>query len=223
MESVFDYSSFFDFPGCSAYFINDHSTTFEDRSALVNFVGLSPNKIVIPNQVHSANIAVVHDHALPIDTDGIVTTKPGLVLTIQVADCIPVYFADPKKRIIGLVHAGWRGISKGILLEAVNQFKALGSRISPVKVLFGPSIRQCCFEVKNDVLHHFPVACIHNDNRNRYWIDLQLYATQQLVKSGIHISNISNDSQCTCHNNEYQSYRRDGEKAGRMIAVMSFS
>ena len=75
----------------------------------------------------------------------------NLLLQINTADCIPIFMYDPLCEIMGIVHSGWRGTNKEIILNALNIFFKKGSKAKNIKIVLGPSIRKCCFEVKEDV------------------------------------------------------------------------
>ena len=91
----------------------------DERRLLSSLVNLDPNCIVNPHQVHSSNVQIVGSPGKISKTDAIVSSCKSLVLSIQVADCIPLYLADPKNDIIGIVHAGWKGIERGIVNNSI--------------------------------------------------------------------------------------------------------
>ena len=84
-----------------------------ERKLLSSLINLDPNRIVNPQQVHSSKVKIVDEPGKILSTDGIISSSKSLVLSIQVADCIPLYLADPVNNVIGIVHAGWKGIEKG--------------------------------------------------------------------------------------------------------------
>ncbi|MGA8215357.1 MAG: peptidoglycan editing factor PgeF [Candidatus Sulfotelmatobacter sp.] len=116
---------------------------------------LSP--LVTLRQVHSDIIRFVH--ALPeaqLAGDGLITSTPGLLLGIQTADCLPVILVDPKRRAVGVFHAGWRGTVKRIVEKGVGEMRRrFGSRPRDLKAAIGPGIQGCCYEVGEEVRAHF--------------------------------------------------------------------
>ena len=92
-----------------------------ERKLLSSLINLDPKKIVTPEQIHSSEVKIVDTPGKISSTDAIISSSKSLVLSIQVADCIPLYLADPYNNVIGLVHAGWRGIEKGIVENSINK------------------------------------------------------------------------------------------------------
>lgn len=212
-----DFSGIFNTPGFAAGFsLKGFSLNQSvDRAALAKAFGLSETNLVIPKQTHSNHINICKREGRLDDTDGIIADKGTCVLSIQVADCIPIYFLQKNTGKFGLVHAGWRGVQKGIAAEALAYFTA-----KDVFCLLGPSIRQCCFEIGPEVAEQFPVSFQKKGAGDRSFLDLQDVVIHQLLKLGVPSEQIKNDGTCTsCNPDDYHSYRRDGKKAGRHIAV----
>ena len=92
----------------------------------------------------------------PLAGDGLVTDTPGLVLAVQTADCLSIILVDPKRRAVGVFHAGWRGTVKRIVEKGVGEMrKHFGSDPRDLVVAIGPSIRGCCYEVGEEVRTRF--------------------------------------------------------------------
>jgi YfiH family protein len=134
---------------------------------------------------------------------------------------MPVYFAHENKPFFGLVHAGWQGLVHGILLQSAKCIKENEKALSDFDVLIGPSIQNCCFEVNDDVIDQFDSRFVEKKEDGKYRIDLQKMALSQLVKSGFQSEKITILNECTfCNEDKYHSYRRNGNKAGRMIGLL---
>lgn len=108
---------------------------------------------IFVKQVHSARVVTVErpfapdaQAALP-EADAMVTGKPGLMLAIVTADCVPVLFADPAARVIGAAHAGWRGAHGGIVAATITAMEQLGAKANAIRAAIGPSIMQQSYEV----------------------------------------------------------------------------
>lgn len=156
--------------------------------------------------------------------DGIINKGGNLICSIKVADCLPIYFINHHTKTIGLVHAGWRGLSLGIINEFANNINNYKESSSDYYTLIGPSIQSCCFEIKNDVLDSFDSNFCKQIGNNRYKANLQEWAVHQLIEIGIRKKNISVIDRCTfCLDNIYHSYRRSGENSGRMFALIGWS
>jgi hypothetical protein len=108
-------------------------------------------------QVHSDIVRFVDSPAKALLAgDGLITATPGLLLGIQTADCLPVILVDPKRRAVGVFHAGWRGTVKRIVEKGVGEMRrCFGSRPRDLKAAIGPGVRGCCYEVGEEVRAQF--------------------------------------------------------------------
>jgi len=113
--------------------------------------------ILTLRQIHSDLIHLVE--SIPAETltgDGLITATPGLLLAIQAADCLPVVLVDPKLRVVGAFHAGWRGTVKRIVEKGVGEMqRRFGSRPEDLKAAIGPGIQGCCYQVGEEVKEKF--------------------------------------------------------------------
>src|SRR5467141_2427969 len=133
-------------------------SVLENRRRFQSALGASDLKLISLKQIHSDVIHLFD--ALPTETcqglpavagDASVTSRPGLLLGIQTADCVPILLVDPKKRAIAAVHAGWRGTLQRIVVKAIGQMQMhFGSKPTDLLAAIGPSIG-CCYEVGTEV------------------------------------------------------------------------
>jgi len=226
LESYLDLSDLFRSDRIRAAFSlsSFHHKRPDDRGGLSTLVGLNPNHVVKPKQVHSADVKFVYTPGEIAATDALISNSNSIVLSIQVADCIPLFLADPLNGVIGLVHAGWRGVEKRIIPDTVNKMVQKGGSRKGIIAFMGPSIRQCCFEIGPEVSKKFPIDCLINGNRDRSFLDLQRVAINQLLGSQVLEKNILSSEECTkCNPDKYFSYRRSGSKAGRMIGIIGLT
>ena len=226
LESYLDLSDLFRSNSIRAAFSlrSFHHKKLDDRWGLSTLVGLNPNHVVNPKQVHSAEVKFIYKPGEIAGTDALISKSNSIVLSIQVADCIPLFLADPLNGVIGLVHAGWRGVEKGIIPGTVNRMVQNGGSRKEIIAFMGPSIRQCCFEIGPEVSKKFPIDCLINGNQDRSFLNLQQVAINQLKDSQVLDKNILLSEECTkCNPDKYFSYRRSGAKAGRMIAVIGLT
>jgi YfiH family protein len=116
-----------------------------------------PWPLITLRQVHSDIIRFVDSPAeSPLAGDGLITATPGLLLGIQTADCLPIILVDPKRRAVGVFHAGWRGTLKRIVEKGVGEMcRYFGSRARDLKAAIGPGIQGCCYEVGEEVRAKF--------------------------------------------------------------------
>lgn len=171
---------------------------------------------------HSENVAVVgaRDSGTTIpNTDGLVSKDGGVVLTVTVADCYPIYFFTPNENTVGLAHSGWRGSVSNLILNTVN---AISAPPGNLLVGVGPGIGPCHFEVQADTLEKFkdfPGTIIKRGRKT--FVDLPKVIYTQLIKAGIKPENIEFSGQCTfCENEKYYSYRRD--KPQKIEAMLAY-
>ena len=191
----------------------------EHRKVVAQKAGISLERIAIPNQVHGRKVELAVPGKVHEQTDGLITSNPAVVLSLQVADCAPVFFRDPGSGSRGLVHAGWRGLAAGVLSEGVELLKAHGVDLNKVRVAIGPTIEKACYEVGSEVVERFPGSVWESNAHGRYQLDMTGAARGQLVKAGIPAEHILSLDVCTVCDDRCHSYRRDGEQAGRMVAL----
>ncbi len=190
---------------------------YSNQDKYIEKLGLTRAKVVIPNQVHGDNvfIATVQDGGKKIsDADALVTNKPNLFLSIRVADCLPIFMFDPNSETIVIIHAGWRGLAKGIIPKTIRKAKE-EMEFDPAHILagIGPAICGNHYEVKKDVSEKFKNYSKQKFRKNNnIYLDLAGIAKIQLVESGIEAKNIEVNPVCTFESKEYFSYRRDKPK-----------
>jgi YfiH family protein len=175
-----------------------------------------PRDIVTVHQIHSAR--VISNCGLPQrseDADALLENTPGIAIGIKTADCVPVLLADPVRRAVAAIHAGWRGTAAGIVLAAIRSMAAgFGTQPEDLHAAIGPSIGPCCYQVGPEVASHFGVVAT-----DRVHLNLRYINARQLEAAGVLPTNISTTSDCTrCQPDDYHSFRRDHEIAGRMIS-----
>ena len=201
------------------------TTARGNRGRFFTRLGLDVDNVVAAGLIHSNKVATVKDVAVRViaETDALVTDQQGVVLSLTVADCVPVYFCDPKRPAVGLAHAGWKGVVGDIAGEVVAKMAAeFGSRPEDIVVFIGPHIRKCHFEVQDDVAGQFADFSDSIESReDRLHIDLSAVIMKQLTKTGVLPENVSLSQECTfCEGNKYFSYRRD--KPARLEAMVAY-
>jgi YfiH family protein len=204
-----------------------------NRQRVYSDLGISESQIVLAEQVHGDKIAVVTAGSgqVPIaGADALVTNTPGLLLMLFFADCAPVYFVDPARKIVGLAHAGWRGTASNIagktLQTMVSEF---GCVPSACFAAIGPSIGGASYEVGAEVADQFrslpgarasTVVTPRSEIGGTYNLNLRAVIFGQLLQAGIPAGAIAVCDEDTFHNKrDFFSYRRDGI-TGRMGAFL---
>jgi YfiH family protein len=192
--------------------------------------GVDRESIAAVTQVHGA--AIVHAHAeyggqRP-HADGLVGDDPSVVLTVRVADCVPVLLADTRHGIVAAVHAGWRGTAAGIAGAAVSQLaESYGTLPGDLLAALGPSIGPCCYSVGPELQEVFRAeghgAALENwfTQRERLHLDLWAANRDQLIAAGLPGRSVFVSGLCTaCHPAWFYSYRREGTAAGRLVGFI---
>ncbi len=167
---------------------DDPSCVLENRRHALALLGADVSDLVLAEQAHGAHVSVVsaadrERGARSIAdavaaSDGLVTTEPGLVVSVLVADCAPVALFDPEARVLGCAHAGWRGTTAGLLEAMIGTMEVLGARRERMLAGIGPCIGADRYEVGQDVVD----ACARHlgsaepwaraGNEGHWWFDL---------------------------------------------------
>jgi YfiH family protein len=128
-----------------------------NRARVAAALEVPPEALIGVHQVHSSDVAVVGPAGLPpgIRADALVTDRPGLALSVLTADCLPVLLADREAGVIGAVHAGWRGLLRGVIEAALGAMAGLGARPERTVAAIGPCISQRAYEVGPELLAAF--------------------------------------------------------------------
>ena len=154
------------------------------------------------------------------ECDALATDRAGAALVVQTADCVPILLAAPAA--VGAAHAGWRGSAKNVAAAAVKALDGLGAAPGTLRVWIGPSIGPCCYEVGGEVAAQFAGDFIRAGCGSGFRLDLRAVNVAQLEAAGVPRAAISVHPACTkCGGETFSSYRRDGERAGRMIALIA--
>lgn len=196
------------------------STIEKNRLILAESINVSPKSFVIADQVHGDRVEVVQEPGLYRKTDGLITMDRNLILTIQAADCAAVLVADVKNKIIGIFHAGWRGAVKNIVSKGVEKMRSLSKKEPHFMAYIGPCISQKNFEVGPEVAEQFPSEFVDNESYNKPHINLKDYLKNELVVAGVNKDHIEVSDKCTMDDLQFYSYRRERDKAGRMLACL---
>lgn len=192
--------------------------------------------IVCSDQTHTTNIrkvtkadcgkGVVKERDYT-DVDGLVTDEEGIVLATFYADCVPLYFLDPVKKVIGLAHSGWRGTVGRIGAKMIGMMTdEYGCRKEDILAAVGPSICQDCYEVSEDVAEQFKkefgesVLTVGKEP-GKYQLDLWKANEMVFLQAGLLPKQITVTDICTCCNSELLfSHRASNGQRGNLGAFM---
>lgn len=195
------------------------------------------DSIAFSNQVHGTDIRIVDSSNTgkgipPIGNkegiDGLITNERGITLCTFYADCVPLYFLDPKRKVIALAHAGWKGTASKIGEKTIDKMENIYN-CNPKDILvgIGPSIGPCCYEIGENVFKIFnenftkPQKLFVSKEYNKWNLNLWIANMIILKSRGILENNITVSESCTsCNNDKFYSYRKENGKTGRMASVI---
>jgi len=229
---------------------DSRENVLENRRRFQSALGASDLKLISLKQIHS-DVIHLFDAAPtePCRGDASATNRPGLLLGVQTADCVPILLVDPKKRAIAAVHAGWRGTLQRIVAKAIGKMQMeFGTKPGDLLAAIGPSIGGCCYEVGTEVAIQFqsqfadapewfdefrtgdepnPIQWLnmmppgHQPPPKNVLLDLRKANRAQLLGAGLRPSNISVSDLCTaCRRDLLFSYRKEGLQSGRLMSVI---
>ena len=202
----------------------------------MNF-GITADNMIRTRQEHTSNVLVAknEDKGLgvvklepEISYDGLITNEKNIMLLTVEADCTPIYILDPINKAIGMVHSGWRGTVKRIVINALELMKEnYGTDKEKVLIHFGPAICGDCYEVGIELIDEFKkiLMCddIHRvfkpiiDKPEKYMLDVTESIKVTLINYGVPESNITKTNYCTFHDNLFHSWRREHDKTKQML------
>ena len=226
-----------------------------NRELFLTAVGAHNNGDAWPSvqmrQVHSPIVhRVDHSASHPHAGDGLITNTPGLVVGVKVADCLPVIVVDAAKRTIGVFHAGWRGTVQRIVQKGIGEMrKQFGCNPKNLRVVIGPGIGACCYQVGDEVIEQFrsqfeyadelieevfdshslhakyPLLFLnqrapgHGEPPKVPHLDLVKANIRQAIDAGVPEKNIEALNQCTACHTDIFFSHRKEHVTGRMLAV----
>src|SRR6266704_2006166 len=222
----------------------------ENRRLFQSALNANVLTLITLRQFHS-DVVQVFD-SVPAEScrgDASATIRPGLLLGVQTADCLPILLVDPKKRAVAAVHAGWRGTLQRIVTKAIGKMQMqFGSRPDGLLAAIGPSIGGCCYEVGTEVSTAFLSQCPnaadwfdelrtgdepnslqwlnmappgHQPPPKNVFLNLRKANRALLLDAGLRAQNIFVVDLCTaCHRDLLFSYRKEGAMSGRLMSVV---
>ncbi len=195
---------------------DDPAHIIENRRRMAQHLDVAPSHFLTAFQIHSPDVAVATqpwDNASRPRVDAMVTKIPGLAIGVTAADCGPILFADPKARVVGAAHAGWKGAFGGVLENTIREMENLGADRGDMIACIGPLIRQKSYEVGAEFVTRFTEADAGNarfflpsSRADHAMFDLAGYIRQRLERAGILM--IDDTGVDTYPNESFYSYRR---------------
>jgi len=193
---------------------DDPADVAANRRLVAEACGLDPGALAWMRQVHGAAIRYADQHwpgREPEQCDAVFTDRPGLALSVLVADCVPVLLADPQARLAGAAHAGREGLVAGVVPALVAAMTAAGGRPDRIRAAIGPAICGGCYEVPAEMQARVAATVPSARCRTRAGtagLDIRAGVQAQLAAAGVR--SVSRDPRCTRQTADLFSYRRDG-------------
>ena len=193
--------------------VGDSSAVVESNRKILSEL-ISQKSAKFMNQVHGDQVVEVDTTTVsPSTADALITREPGLPLVVLAADCLPILISG--KSVVGVIHAGRRGVLNGIITKVVDQMRSIGAK--DLTATIGPAICSSCYEVSPemylDAIAQIPELATSTSSHS---LNLLAAAKSQLAKENVRTQ--STDI-CTAHNKNYFSYHRDGD-TGRNAGVI---
>jgi YfiH family protein len=210
---------------------DDQELVRENRRRVAASLRVAPDNLITVHQVHSPDAVVVRGPFAGERprADAVVTDRPGIAVAASTADCGPVLFADPRARVVGAAHAGWKGALCGVLENTIAAMESLGARRHDIVAVLGPSISQRNYEVGPEFVARFTAADPDNaryfaagDRPGHALFDLNLYTVDRLRRAGVAAEQLG---RCTYAEEDlFYSYRRMTHRGeadyGRQISAI---
>jgi len=227
-EMIYAFSRRLD--GNMSFKFGDTKGALANRRKFLEPLGIDFRRLVCADQVHGNRVEYVIEpdagkgalcfETSIANTDALITEQKNLPLAVFTADCLSVFLFDPHTPAIGMVHAGWRGTRVKITAKAVKRMKEkFKTQPEGLKVILGPSMRACCFEVK-DKPDDFSFSELIK-REGRFYFDIIAENKRQLLSAGVRAENISDSGKCTyCGNEDYFSFRKEADKSGRIMSLI---
>jgi YfiH family protein len=174
-----------------------------------------PPVLATVKQIHSAKCVAAEGHSgVLAEADAIIENTPGSLIAVKTADCMPILLVDERRRAVAAVHAGWRGTAAHIVSAAIDAMaQRFGTAPGDLHAAIGPGIGVCCYEVGPEVMAQF-------GGQGRGHLDLEAENRRQLEESGVTARRIYASHLCTMCREEFHSFRRDREAAGRLYSYI---
>ena len=209
----------------------NEETVRENFRRLGAAAGFAAEDVILSDQTHTTNVRRVgrkdrgSGFLRPLewtDVDGFITDEPGCVLSTFYADCVPLYFADPRHRAIGLSHSGWKGTAHKMGAHTVRAMeKAFGTRPEDLLCGIGPSICQDSYEVGEDVARFFRKEFLIEKGNGKFLLDLWAANKAVLTEAGVREENIEMSNLCTsCNADLLFSHRASKGRRGNLGAFL---
>lgn len=185
--------------------------------------GAEERKMISMKQVHGNHIVYVDNKfngEIAEDADGLITGRKNIFLRVKAADCAPVFFYEPNIKIIGVVHAGWKGTLKEITGKMISHIVRHGGRAENIIIAIGPYIHDCCYNIPSERFLRFKTSFPDFSFKKPNFLDLGKICAFQMIKLGVPERQIEISKICTeCQHDKFYSFRM-GDVGVKNIGVI---
>lgn len=197
------------------------------RNRMADILEIPVDNFVFPRQVHKSEVGIVKDNTFTGEYDAVLTDRPGICIGISTADCVPILLYCPVRKVVGAVHAGWRGTVMRIASKTIRIMREhYGCDPKDIVAGIGPSISPEAFEVGDEVAlafqqEGFRTVWRESGMKGKSYIDLWEANRQDLIDAGVSETSIEISGICTWSESErFFSARRLGIKSGRIASMI---
>jgi YfiH family protein len=194
-------------------------------------LGVAPERVYYLSQVHGASAVVVDGtedrrEILLREADALIGRNPRAAVCVRMADCVPILVADAASGAVAAIHAGWRGLVRGVIAEGIDELRRVAGNHGDLVAAVGPHITGRAFEVSEDVADELVRASMARDVVERSFgpkphVHLARIARAQLEEAGVAADRIDVVEGCTYSDpGDFFSFRRDGKHSGRHLAAI---
>ena len=216
---------------CDLKSLDDKHAVLANREIVAKNIGVTAKNLFTLKQIHSSKVITIEGgtNSNTIEGDGMVSVERGVSLGVLTADCAPILFAEKKAGVIGVAHAGWRGVFDSIIENTVKKMAEHGATKNYIMAAIGPCIQKENYEVGPEFIDRFVskdptyTQFFNIDKNRKIWFDLPGLILKKLKSAGV--KNTNNLGHCTFSlSNDFFSHRRNKKNnlsdCGRMISTI---
>ena len=197
----------------------------KNKNLVTTVFSFDTRRFILLDQIHQDKILLLKEPVInlssPLEYDALITNSTNIFLGVLTADCLPIFVADPTKRVIAAVHAGRQGTALHITEKVLKKMEVeFGCLARDLLISIGPSIGSCCYEIDEKVFHSEWKPFSISKGTRKWTIDLAQINMAQMIREGIKEDQISWINLCNhCNSELFFSYRKEG-CTGRQLSFI---
>ena len=187
--------------------------------------GESPEQWVTANQVHGSSVRIVESNQRHDGQADALVTQNIVTVAVKTADCLPILIFENKRKVVAAVHAGWKGLYKGIIENTIDAITSLGGKSNNCLAVIGPHIRACCYSVSKERLGNFldlglSKKAISRKENGKWFLNLEKIALLKLHALCIKSQSMECIRLCTSCDERFPSFRRDRRVDKKILSAI---